>query len=188
MIMTKEELRDIVAIFNAEDMARGIRKETIEINGATVICWETGLIERTNAATGEKICNFGGNKAKGYLGISCNGKSVFSHVAIYTAFYGEIPKGMQVDHIDGDKQNNAAWNLRLATRTQNIKGFRTKPEGKHSKYRWVTRNYPSKKWRACVDRVHVGYFHEEEEAARAADKKALELGYFEEALNFSLHP
>jgi hypothetical protein len=51
MIMTKEELADIVAIFNAEDMARGIRKETIEINGATVICWETGLIERTSAVT-----------------------------------------------------------------------------------------------------------------------------------------
>lgn len=182
--MTKEELKDLVAIFNAEDMAQGIRKETIEINGAKVICWETGLIERTNAATGENILNFGGKKAKGYLGISCNGKSVFSHAAIYTAFYGEIPKGMQIDHIDGDKHNNAAWNLRLATRTQNIRGFRTKPKGKLSKYRWVTKNPPSKKWRACVDGRHVGYFHCEEEAAREADKKALELGYFKEALNF----
>jgi len=184
MIINYKNINDIVAIFNTEDMVRGIRKETININGAEVTCWETGLIERTNAANGETILNFGGKKARGYLGISCNGKSTFAHVAIYTAFYGEIPTGMQVDHIDGDKQNNAAWNLRLATRAQNIRGFRTKPKGKHSQYRWITKNPPSKKWRASVDGSHVGYFDCEKEAAQEADKKALELGYFKEALNF----
>ena len=37
----------------------------------------------------------------------------FEHNIIWEKCYGEIPKGMQVHHIDGNKQNNDISNLKL---------------------------------------------------------------------------
>lgn len=38
---------------------------------------------------------------------------------VYEAFSGEIPEGMQVNHIDEDKNNNAIYNLNLMTPSEN---------------------------------------------------------------------
>ena len=38
---------------------------------------------------------------------------------VYTAFYGNIPKGFEVDHIDGDRLNNCLDNLSMVTHKQN---------------------------------------------------------------------
>lgn len=40
-------------------------------------------------------------------------------VLIYETFIGPIPKGMQVNHIDENKRNNAVWNLNLMTAKEN---------------------------------------------------------------------
>lgn len=45
------------------------------------------------------------------------------HRVVYRAFHGEIPEGMTVDHIDGDKTNNHKDNLQLMPSVDNaIKG------------------------------------------------------------------
>jgi hypothetical protein len=38
---------------------------------------------------------------------------------VYTAFNGPIPPGFEIDHLDGDKSNNALSNLMMVTRRQN---------------------------------------------------------------------
>lgn len=43
------------------------------------------------------------------------------HKFIYEAFKGKIPKGMEINHIDCDKSNNAIWNLSLVSHSQNRK-------------------------------------------------------------------
>ena len=43
----------------------------------------------------------------------------FVHRLVYEAWVGEIPEGMTVDHIDGDKSNNHYTNLRLLTPEDN---------------------------------------------------------------------
>jgi len=47
---------------------------------------------------------------------------------VYEAHLGTIPKGYEIDHIDGDRSNNNLDNLRMVTRQQNIKlkSFRRK--------------------------------------------------------------
>jgi len=51
-----------------------------------------------------------------------DGKRVHWRVSrfIYTYFLGAIPGGFEIDHIDGNRTNNALYNLRMVTHEQNI--------------------------------------------------------------------
>ena len=42
------------------------------------------------------------------------------HRLVWQTFKGEIPEGMDVDHINNDKKDNRLSNLQLLTRKQNI--------------------------------------------------------------------
>jgi HNH endonuclease/NUMOD4 motif len=50
-----------------------------------------------------------------------NGRSKSHRVApiVAAAFIGPRPPGLQIDHKDGNKHNNAAWNLRYLTAKEN---------------------------------------------------------------------
>lgn len=47
------------------------------------------------------------------------GKYYSVHRLVWTAFNGEIPKGLQVNHIDENPLNNCIWNLNLMTCKEN---------------------------------------------------------------------
>ena len=47
-------------------------------------------------------------------------KDYYIHRFIYECFKGEIPKGMEIDHVDGDKRNNLMSNLQLLTKKENL--------------------------------------------------------------------
>lgn len=44
----------------------------------------------------------------------------YLHRLVYEAFFGKIPKGYEIDHIDGDRQNCKIQNLRLSTHQANV--------------------------------------------------------------------
>ena len=48
-------------------------------------------------------------------------KRFYLHRLVYMAFFGEIPKGMECDHIDSVKTNCSVSNLRLASHINNCK-------------------------------------------------------------------
>jgi hypothetical protein len=84
------------------------------------------------------------------------------------------PKGMVIDHIDGNGLNNWRKDLRVCTMLEN--GHNSKPQGHTSRFKGVSYDEILRKWEAaiCLNRkmVTIGYFNTEIEAARAYDRRA----------------
>lgn len=88
------------------------------------------------------------------------------------------PKKMQVDHKNHDTLDNRKQNLRLCSCSQNCMNTikHKKFTSKHKGVYWLK---DVKKWRVTIvikrKRIHLGYFDNEEDGARAYNKKAKEL-------------
>jgi hypothetical protein len=82
-----------------------------------------------------------------------------------------------VDHIDGDTLNNQRANLRIVNHSLNSQNS-IKQVGS-SGYRGVSWSGRKKVWEVCIQkddqRIFIGQFSNVDDAARAYDKKALEL-------------
>lgn len=61
---------------------------------------------------------------KGYLRVGRIYNDKFSievHILVYITYNGEIPKGMTIDHVDGNKLNNHITNLELVDSSENVR-------------------------------------------------------------------
>jgi len=65
----------------------------------------------------------GGVNGNGYIRVRVDGRSYPAHKLAWLYMTGEYPSGV-LDHIDGDRSNNAFNNLRLATCAQNSHNMR----------------------------------------------------------------
>lgn len=88
-------------------------------------------------------------------------------------FIMKPPKGMQVDHKDGDRLNNQKFNLRICTPSQNC-SYRKASTIAKSGYRGVTKH--NDKWRARIEingkKKHLGLFSTAKEASIVYKKAA----------------
>lgn len=85
-------------------------------------------------------------------------------------------KGEKTDHWDHDTLNNTRNNLRICTQSQNNGNLR-KRTGCSSKYKGVYFCKKEHAWNARIrfdgPQIHLGYFRNEENAARAYDVAAI---------------
>jgi len=83
------------------------------------------------------------------------------------------------DHIDGDGLNNRRSNLRVATPLQNARNKSKKKSPSSCPHKGVTWNKRAGRWKAVIcanyKEIHLGYFTDSVEAARAYDTAALKL-------------
>ncbi|MGB0854889.1 MAG: HNH endonuclease [Pikeienuella sp.] len=92
------------------------------------------------------------------------------------------PKGVDVDHLNGNTLDNRKENLRLCSRSENLANSH-RAQGV-SGYRGVSRTKNKKKWRVQIKNKSFGVFDTKEQAAHAYDEAArIEFGEFAR-LNF----
>lgn len=133
--------------------------------------WKSPLSNRV------KVGDEAGSIQAGYLRVGIFGKGFQVHRLVWKLCYGAIPEGYFIDHIDGNKLNNRLENLRLATYTENNRNARSR-SGK-SKYKGVYWFKRDSCWQAQIQvngvKYHIGYFDDEEEAAKAYETVAKEI-------------
>lgn len=123
---------------------------------------ETGKLVR-KFRSGEKEAGF---LSGDYLRVSINHKIYLVHRLVWKMVTGEEPVGY-IDHIDGNRFNNAWANLRDVTHDQNMwnaKLFHNNTSG----YRGVSFIQSHGMWRAAISvngkKKHIGYFDTAEAA------------------------
>jgi len=88
----------------------------------------------------------------------------------------DCPKGMEVDHKDGNILNNQKKNLRICTHEENGKNRKLSKDNK-SGYKGVSWYKKMNKWVAKIKvnykSIHLGYFDSKEEAYKAYCKACI---------------
>lgn len=120
-------------------------------------------------------------KQSGYVKLSYNGKAYQAHRIVWEMFNSPIPKGMQIDHINGDKKDNRISNLRIVTNQDNHKNM---PKAKNN-VSGVTGVYVPKKGKKKYvanikkeGRTHyIGTYATLESAALARKEAEINLNY-----------
>lgn len=101
------------------------------------------------------------------------GKNMYIHTLVAMAFLGHTPDGYKrvIDHIDGDKLNNFAWNIRIVSNRENLSGYRKDRDGLDSKYTGVSKATTKGRWVSKIyidgEQKYLGTFGSELEAANA---------------------
>jgi hypothetical protein len=135
-----------------------------------------------NCTTGRMLKPF--LNKQGYHTINLNQYGDFKHWRVHQLVAQEFltkpdsTHTLSVDHIDRNKTNNQVSNLRYATVSQN-NANRCKRANTSSSYLGVSWSKKNNKWQTCISlnrkNIHIGYFENEHDAARAYNDKALEL-------------
>ena len=126
--------------------------------------YEDGRLYWAVSRGGVKVGQRAGSVCKdGYRRVRVNGKRPMEHRVIYEMHHGPIPKGFEIDHINGDRSDNRIENLRVATPSENqhnqksVKGFYFHKRDK----KFIARI------KADGKQIHIGHY-ETEELAREA--------------------
>lgn len=105
----------------------------------------------------------------GYVQIRIDAKSYAAHRLVWLYMYGSFPS-MSIDHIDGDKTNNARANLRLATQAENCQNLK-KSRGKSGFLGVTIDSQRNNRWKASIKlngkQQHIGWYRTPEEAHQA---------------------
>lgn len=134
---------------------------------------ETGLftwkVNRKGNAKSGMIA--GWHHKQGYTSIRVDGHEYLAHRLAWAFQYSFIPENMQIDHINGDRQDNRIENLRLVSHAENCQNSKVR---KHSKSGVKGVKKRGNKWHVRIQGKWVGSFDTVEQASAAYRKAAFQ--------------
>lgn len=116
---------------------------------------------------------FHNNSAKGYAHRRFKGEHGYVSMKMHR-FILNVPKGMEVDHINGDGLDNRRTNMRICTHAQNVKNASVRKDNT-SGVKGVNWNKRQKKWVARINlnkRIQLGSFDTFDDAKEAYNRAA----------------
>jgi hypothetical protein len=134
------------------------------------ISWKTNRPGRGCVPGGEA----GTRAHHGYRAVTVDGKKHYVHRIVWEMAHGPIPAACCIDHIDGDRSNNALSNLRVVTLSlnqRNKKTQRNSPLGIAGVY------FRKGSYEVRVTQRHVGLFNDFFEACCARKSAERAQGY-----------
>ena len=164
-----------------------MESNTIKVNGQEITVFANGYVERP--FRGRLKLTTGTVTGRGYKIIRIGYKNYRMHRLVAMALLPNYSEDLQVDHINGIKDDNRLENLRMKTCLDNRHGHHTVAKGASSRYRGVTKRGREK---STVFEVHItinkvakylGRFKNELDAAKAFNKAAIAGGFPPEGLN-----
>ncbi len=163
-----EQSREIVPLDIAEALAEG----------AKLLPLTQGKFAIVDAADFDRLNKYKWHIIKTsraiYASRSINRKSFRKAIRMHRAITN-APKGLVVDHINHNGLDNRKSKLRLCTPKQNARNMRPR-KGCSSKYKGVSYHKVKKLFQAYIRHnskiIHLGYFKNEIDAAKAYDKAA----------------
>lgn len=82
--------------------------------------YEVSNLGRVRHKITRKILSQSFNRSGGYLRVYMDGKKHYVHRVVLSSFSNILGENLEVNHIDGDKENNCLWNLEWCTRQENM--------------------------------------------------------------------
>lgn len=153
-------------------------KEVLDYNPKTgMFAWKipTGRRKKIGVSAGY-LCQ------SGYIEIGVDKKRYKAHRLAWFYMYGEFPKG-EIDHINNCRSDNRICNLKLSTRSKNLKNhsglYKTNTSGvtgvSHCK------NNGNWTWKAFIasegKQIHLGYFDNMKDAVVARKEAEKKYGF-----------
>lgn len=136
-------------------------------------CNRRGKSARVGAIAGYR-------KSTGYITVGVDGIQIYAHRIAWILTYGDIPEGLEIDHIDHDPSNNRISNLRLVT-TQGNKTNMTRNSRNKSGITGVYWARHANAWSVqimvCGVAHHLGYFKNLTAAAAARKQAEARFGF-----------
>ena len=105
-------------------------EKTIKISKSTLsYSAETGVFTWVEAYRKPSLTGAVAARAmpNGYLYIKTGGKQISASRLAWELIYGKIANGLEIDHINRNKQDNRIENLRVVTRAENLANRAFKP-------------------------------------------------------------
>lgn len=113
---------------------------------------------------------------EGYIFFCRDRVQYAAHRVIWEMFNGEIPEGMEIDHINHIRDDNRIENLRLVSKKSNMEN-KSRYKNNKSGFTGVSFESKSGRWSVSVGSKRYGRFDDIEHAKICAMIVRAELGY-----------
>lgn len=162
-----KEQRNSLGMNSGEELTNGsskkcsgeknaIRTMHYTLNGREYVISEHGEVVRMPTAYRPKPRILKPTKtANGYLRLCLPVRHKFVHQMVYEAFNGPIPDGMDIDHINGIRDDNSLTNLRAVPRNVNALNRRSANRNSKSGIRGVHFHKRSGYWVFSVNKKQI---------------------------------